>query len=128
VPVSQHHKLKSRDLERFLGKVAKHPLLAKRFKDSDPIRRKYLASQIRIVLNYAFKYDRIYAWRELFKIHRGMAITRLEMTTFNELFLKECFHKKLPLFSVERRVMARIGNLILDDKSSSVRAGDVLFI
>jgi len=87
-----------------------------------------LASQIRIVLNYAFKYDRIYPWRELFNIHRGMAITKLEMTTFNELFLKECFHKKLPVYSVERRVMERIGNLIVDEKAISVGPNDVLFI
>jgi len=87
-----------------------------------------LASQIRIVLNYAFKYDRIYPWRELFNIHRGMAITKLEVTTFNELFLKECFHKKLPVFSVERRVMERIGNLIVDGKAISGGPSDVLFI
>jgi len=128
VPVLQPSQLKSRDVERFLGKVFKHPLLGKRFKNSDSIRKKYLANQIRTVLNYAFKYDRVYPWRELFKIHRGMAITKLEMTTFNELFLKVCFHKKLPQFSVERRVMTRIGNLILDNKSMCVGAGDVLFM
>jgi len=87
-----------------------------------------LASQIRIVLNYAFKYDRIYPWRELFNIHRGMAITKLEMSTFNELFLKECFDKELPVFSVERRVIERIGNLIVDEKAIKVGPNDVFFI
>lgn len=119
--------LQLRHIERFLGKVAKHPLLRERFKVTNRSRRKYLASQIRIVLNYAFKYDRIYPWIELFNIHRGMAITRLEMTTFNELFLEECFPKKLPVFSVERRVMARIGNLIVDEKAIKVGPNDALF-
>jgi len=120
--------LKLIHLERFLAKVVKHPLLQKRFKVTDPTRRKYLASQMRIVLNYAFKYDRIYPWRELFNIHRGMAITKLEMTTFTELFLKECFNKKLPVFSVERRVMERIGNLIVDERAGMVGPNDVVFI
>jgi hypothetical protein len=120
--------LKLRDLESFLGEVSKHPLLRARFKVTDPIRRKYLASQIRIVLNYAFKYDRIYPWRELFNIHRGMAITKSEMTTFNDIFFKVCFSKKLSAFSVERRVMERIGKLIVDEKAVTVLPNDVLFI
>jgi len=126
--VAPPSQLKLRHLESFFEKVAKHPLLRKRFKVTDPIRRKHLASQVRIILNYAFKYDRIYPWRELFNVHRGMAITRLEMTTFNELFLKECFNIKLPVFSVERRVMERIGNLIVDEKSVIVGPNDVLFM
>jgi len=50
------------------------------------------------------------------------------MTTFNELFLKECFSQKLPVFSVERRVMERIGNLIVDEKAVVVGPNDVLFM
>jgi len=118
--VAPPSQLKLKNLERFLSKVEKHPLLRKRFIGIDPIRRKYLARHIRNVLNYSFKFDGIYPWRELFNIHRGMAITKLEMTTFNELFLKECFHKKLPVFSVERRVIERIGNLIVDEEAISV--------
>jgi len=73
-----------------------------------------LASEIRIVLNNAFKYDRVCAYRALFKIHCGMVITRLEMTP--------------AVCSVESRVMACMGNMILHDKLTNVGADEVLFM
>jgi len=56
-----------------------------------------------------------------------MAITREEVDAFNDLFITDCISKKLPEFSVQRRVLGRIGKLIVEGYSNEIEDAEVLF-
>jgi len=104
-----------------------HEILSKRFKILGKNRRSYLARHICVALNYAFKYDRVYFFKELIKSHRMMAITKEEVDTYIDLFITECFPKSLPELFVQRRVVVRVENLIVDWYSNEIESGEVLF-
>jgi len=80
-----------------------------------------------VALNYSFKYDRVSSFKELMKIHRMMAITKEEVDAFNFLFIKECFAKTVPELSVQRRVLERVGKLIVEGNSNEIESEEVLF-
>jgi len=80
-----------------------------------------------VALNYSFEYDRVSSFKELMKIHRMMAITKEEVDAFNVLFITECFSKTLPELSVQRRVLERIGKLIVEGYSNEIESEKVLF-
>jgi len=67
------------------------------------------------------------SFKELIKIHRMMAITKKEVDAFNELFINECFSRTLPELSVQRRVLARVGKLIVEGFSNEIESEEVLF-
>jgi len=81
-----------------------------------------------VALNYSFKYDRVSSFKELMKIHRMMAITKEEVDAFNALFIKECFTKTLPEISVQRRVLERVGKLLVDGCSNEIESEEVIFL
>jgi len=105
----------------------KHEILSKRFKTLDKKRKSYLARHMCVALNYSFKYDRVSSFKELMKIHRMMAITKEEVDAFNDLFIKECLSKTLPELSVQRRVLERVGKLIVEGYSNEIESEEVLF-
>jgi len=119
--------LKQKDVEQFLNKAMKHEILSKRFKTLDKKRKRYLARHMCVALNYSFKYDRVSSLKELIKIHRMMAITKEEVDAFNDLFIKECLSKTLPELSVQRRVLERVGKLIVEGYSNEIDSEEVLF-
>jgi len=121
------NKLKSEVVKQFLKKVMKHAILSKRFKNLNEKKRTYLARHICAALNYSFKYDRVSSFRELIEIHRMMSITKEEVDAFNEVFIAKCFSKTLPEHSVQRRVMVRVGELIVDGFSDEIQNEEVLF-
>jgi len=102
-------------------------VLFERFKTLDKKRKSYLARHICAALNYSFKYDRVSSFKELIKIHRMMAITKEEVDAYIDLFIAECYPKSLPQLSVQRRVMARVGKLIVDGYSNEIESEEVLF-
>jgi len=61
------------------------------------------------------------------KIHRMMAITKEEVDAFNDLFIKECFSKTLPELSVQRRVLERVGKLIVEGYPNEFDSEEVVF-
>jgi len=120
--------LKKEVVERFLNEVMKHPILSKRFKTLDKKKKSYLARHICVALNYSFKYDRVTSFKELIKIHRMMAITKEEVDAFNELCINKCFSRRLPELSVQRRVLGRVGKLIVEGYSNETESEEVLFL
>jgi len=119
--------LKQEDVEQFLNIAMKHEVLSKRFKTLDKKRKNYLARHMCVALNYSFKYDRVSSFKELMKIHRMMAITKEEVDAFNDLFITECFSKTLPELAVQRRVLERIGKLIVEGYSNENEGEEVIF-
>jgi len=119
--------LKQEDVEQFLNIAMKHEVLSKRFKTLDKKRKNYLARHMCVALNYSFKYDRVSSFKELMKIHRMMAITKEEVDAFNDLFITVCFSKTLPELSVQRRVLVRVGKLIVEGYSNEIESEEELF-
>jgi len=125
--LKSEHLLGIEDVERFLQKATTHPVLSKRFKNIDSSRMIDLAKRIRILLNYAFKYDRLDPFQEVFKIHRMMSITQEEVLAFRDLFLEECCPANLKPSSVQKKIMDSIGTSILQGNRKKSSANNVLF-
>merc|ERR1719445_1502570 len=56
-----------------------------------------------------------------------MAITKEEVDAFIEICINKCFSRTLPELSVQRRVLGRIGKLIVEGYPNEIESEEVLF-
>jgi len=114
------------DVMRFLEKARTDPIIGHHFKDLKESRMTEIAERMLALLNYAFKYDRIYPFTSLFTIHSMMALKTEEVNAFFNLLMKEAFANELDLLPSHMRILNRMKSLILHGNMKAISDSDVL--
>jgi len=114
------------DILRFLEKARIHPIIGHHFKDLRDARIRRIGERMLALLNYAFKYDRIYPFKSLFDIHSMMALHNDEVNAFFNLLMKEGFANGLDILPSQVRILNRMKTLILYGDKKVISYSNVL--
>jgi len=111
---------------RFLEKAKTHAIIGHRFKDIKDSRLVQIGERMLALLNYAFKYDRIYPFASLFGVHTMMNLTDDEVNAFFELLRKESFTHGVELLPPNLRILNRIKTFILHGSMKTISDTDII--
>jgi len=111
---------------RFLEKAKTHPIIGHYFKDIKDSRLGEIGERMLALLQYAFKYDRIYPFTSLFGVHTMMALSEDEVDAFFELLIKEAFTHGVTLQTSHLRILNRMKTLILHGTMKSISNSDII--
>jgi len=116
------------DVRRCLEKASTDPILGHHFNKIKDDRLSQVADRICSLLDYAFKYDRIYPFVGLFKYHSAMKLNQEEVDAFFDLLVSECFTQKgkKGLIPIQSRVLSRIKTLILHGNMKAISQSDII--
>jgi len=120
--------IKYADVRRCLEKARTDPILEHHFNKIEHDRLSQVADRICSLLDYAFKYDRIYPFVGLFKYHANMKLNQEEVDAFFDLLVSECFTRKgkKGLIPTQSRVLSRIKTLILNGNMQAISKSDII--
>jgi len=114
------------DVKRCLQKARTDPKIG-HFCSINDKRISQMANQICTLLDYAFKYDRLYPFVGLFKYHTIMKLSQEEVDAFFDLLVNECFvgKGKNGLMPCQAKVLNRIKTLILHGSLKAISQNDI---
>jgi len=115
------------DVKRCLQKARTDPKLGYHFRSINDNRMSQMANRICSLLDYAFKYDRLYPFVGVFKYHTKMKLSQEEVDAFFDLLVNECFvgKGKNGLLPCQARVLNRIKTVILHGGLKAVSQNDI---
>jgi len=115
------------DVKRCLQKAKTDAKLGYHFSSINDNRMSQMANRICSLLDYAFKYDRLYPFIGLFKYHTMMKLSQEEVDAFFDLLVNECFvgKGKNGLMPCQAKVLNRIKTLILHGSLKAVSQNDI---
>jgi len=111
---------------RFLKKAKTDPIIGHRFKHIKDSRLAQIGKRMFALLEFAFKYDRIYPFTSLFGVHTMMALPVDEVNAFFELLIKEALTPGVELQPSHLRILKRMKTLILHGTMKSISNTDII--
>jgi len=115
------------DVKRCLQKARTDPKLGSHFRSINDKRMSQMANRICSLLDYAFKYDRLYPFIGLFKYHTMMKLSQEEVDAFFDLLVNECFvgKGKNGLMPCQAKVLNRMKTLIVHGSLKAISKNDI---
>jgi len=115
------------DVKRCLQKARTDPKLGYHFRSINDKSISQMANRICSLLDYAFKYNRLYPFDGIFKYHTIMKLSQEEVDAFFDLLANECFggKGKNGLMPCQAKMLNRLKTLILHGSLKAISQNDI---